>query len=300
MSLKEISDLNPTTTLDADDFFHVKQGTEDFKIKIGVLFEDHLAQVNPHNIGKSHVGLPNVSNDQQLIQANNLTDLLDISVARAKLDVDSSSEVDAKVAAHANLTNNPHSVTKAQVGLGSCNNFASSTNARDTSTTKHATISAVADLAAEFDATVEQRIQTGMIMMWSPLAGAVPSGYALCNGQNGTPDLRNRFVRGSDLNNDGKTGGADSVNHGHTISINNHTLTLSQIPAHSHPLAASYKGSYWGGDGEGRNHTTYFDGGASSTSNAGGSGGHAHGANLGNATIATIPKYYALAFIMKL
>ena len=33
--------------------------------------------------------------------------------------------------------------------------------------------------------------------MWSGSIGAIPVGYYLCNGSNGTPDLRDRFVVGA-------------------------------------------------------------------------------------------------------
>ena len=63
---------------------------------------------------------------------------------------------------------------------------------------------------------------TGMIMMYT--GSTAPSGWAICNGQNGTPDLRDRFIVGAGsayaVNN---TGGANSV-----------TLSTAQLPAHSH------------------------------------------------------------------
>ncbi len=63
---------------------------------------------------------------------------------------------------------------------------------------------------------------TGMILMYT--GNSAPSGWAICNGQNGTPDLRDRFIVGAgsaySVNN---TGGAASV-----------TLTTAQLPAHSH------------------------------------------------------------------
>jgi hypothetical protein len=40
-------------------------------------------------------------------------------------------------------------------------------------------------------------IPAGGIIMWSGSIGSIPVGYFLCNGQNGTPDLRDRFVVGS-------------------------------------------------------------------------------------------------------
>jgi hypothetical protein len=40
-------------------------------------------------------------------------------------------------------------------------------------------------------------IPSGAIVMWSGSIGSIPAGYYLCDGQNGTPDLRNRFVVGA-------------------------------------------------------------------------------------------------------
>jgi microcystin-dependent protein len=61
---------------------------------------------------------------------------------------------------------------------------------------------------------------------WPDLAGA---GWALCNGQNGTADLRERFVAGlgsgGDYNAVGKTGGAARV-----------ALTVPQLPPHAHTM----------------------------------------------------------------
>ena len=67
-------------------------------------------------------------------------------------------------------------------------------------------------------------IPPGAILMWSGSTTDIPAGWTLCNGQNGTPDLRNRFVVGAGGNYAvASTGGADSV-----------TLTVNQMPSHTH------------------------------------------------------------------
>ena len=43
----------------------------------------------------------------------------------------------------------------------------------------------------------ENGVPVGGIIMWSGAATNVPTGWALCDGQNGTPDLRGRFVLGA-------------------------------------------------------------------------------------------------------
>ena len=40
-------------------------------------------------------------------------------------------------------------------------------------------------------------VPTGGIIMWSGSIGSIPSGYVLCDGQNGTPNLKDSFVVGS-------------------------------------------------------------------------------------------------------
>lgn len=67
-------------------------------------------------------------------------------------------------------------------------------------------------------------ILKGMIIMWSGAINAIPAGWALCDGKNGTPDLRNRFIAGAgDKYKPGEAGGMDTV-----------TLNVKQIPAHDH------------------------------------------------------------------
>ena len=40
-------------------------------------------------------------------------------------------------------------------------------------------------------------IPAGAIVMWSGSIGSIPAGYYLCDGQNGTPNLKDRFVVGA-------------------------------------------------------------------------------------------------------
>ena len=124
---------------------------------------------------------------------------------------------------------------------------------------------------------------SGMIILWSGAADAIPSGFVLCNGSNGTPDLRGRFVVGyHDGNSDydvNDTGGSESV-----------TLTVNQIPAHTHTHT---KATHPAGSGPEQNQTgspedrTNF-GDTGTTSSTGGGQSHENR-----------PPYYALCYIMK-
>ena len=65
-------------------------------------------------------------------------------------------------------------------------------------------------------AALGSHVPQGAILLWSGSHTTVPSGWTLCNGQAGTPDLRDRFVVGSGGNYpDGQTGG--STTHSHLV-----------------------------------------------------------------------------------
>lgn len=55
-----------------------------------------------------------------------------------------------------------------------------------------------------------------MIVMWSGAIRDIPKGWFLCDGRNGTPDLRRRFILGIASDSEGRTGGSRS--HSHTTS----------------------------------------------------------------------------------
>lgn len=75
-------------------------------------------------------------------------------------------------------------------------------------------------------------IPAGGIFLWSGSIGSIPAGYVLCNGSNGTPDLRDRFVvgAGSSYAVDATGGSANSVLPTHT-----HGATVTD-PGHAHSL----------------------------------------------------------------
>lgn len=55
-------------------------------------------------------------------------------------------------------------------------------------------------------------VPKGTIVIWSGIVADIPSGWVLCDGQNGTPDLRDRFVLGAGVSHSvGDTGGEEAV-----------------------------------------------------------------------------------------
>ena len=81
-------------------------------------------------------------------------------------------------------------------------------------------------------------VPQGFIGLWSGAANAIPTGWVLCNGANGTPDLRDRFVVGAgsgySVGNTGGSADATLVSHSHTV--NNHTHSFSGSSSHSHTV----------------------------------------------------------------
>ena len=131
----------------------------------------------------------------------------------------------------------------------------------------------------KIDGTAGGIVPSGAIIMWSGAANAIPTGYVLCNGSNNTPDLRNRFVVGAGSGSNysvNDTGGADSV-----------TLTVDQIPAHTHTYIDQYvviNNGYrpWPANNN--------DCAARNVNSGSAGGGQSH---------ENRPPYYALCYIMK-
>ena len=113
----------------------------------------------------------------------------------------------------------------------------------------------------------------GMIIAWSGNTGNIPTGFVLCDGNNGTPDLRDKFIIGAGNNyNVGATGGSKDavlVEHFHT------TLNFVARSNYAEP----------------RNFGVGTDGNCNSTGNTDTKGVSGTDKNL--------PPYHALCFIMK-
>ncbi len=69
-------------------------------------------------------------------------------------------------------------------------------------------------------------VQAGSIISWSGSILSIPTGWVLCDGTNGTPDLRNQFVVGSgDTYSVDETGG--NLNHNHDFDAGQHHHILA-------------------------------------------------------------------------
>ena len=153
-------------------------------------------------------------------------------------------------------------------------------------------------------------VPIGGIIMWS--GTTIPTGWALCNGSNETPDLRNKFIvaadsltktgittqSGTSPYDPGDVGGsanATLVSHSHTGTTGGHSVD------HTHGVTIEYDQS--GGSGfpkplPGGTRYTPTNINTNGTSN-----NHTHdfgtSAEGSVATDKNLPPYYALAFIMR-
>lgn len=72
-------------------------------------------------------------------------------------------------------------------------------------------------------------IPKGMIVMWAGDDNNIPIGWHLCDGSNGTPDLRGRFICSHDANNKDFSAGPKNTQFGGIIK-----LKPNHMPAHNH------------------------------------------------------------------
>jgi hypothetical protein len=145
--------------------------------------------------------------------------------------------------------------------------------------------------------TVSAAIPAGGIIIWSGSTGSVPAGWLLCDGTNGTPDLRDRFIVGAgntySVNATGGSANAIVVSHTHTAT------SVVTDPGHFHGIDgyATPSGSDTGlvrtGEGTGAvnfNTKSKTTGITVATTNA---------SSGVSGTNANLPPYYALAYIQK-
>jgi hypothetical protein len=152
-------------------------------------------------------------------------------------------------------------------------------------------------------------IPTGMISLWYGAIGSVPTGWYLCDGSNGTPDLRDKFVVGA-----GSTYSVASVGGSTDAIVVSHTHTATSTstvtdPGHVHNiLGTSNHYVADGGQSSGGTGTFPFSLGSTSYGSS-----YIQSATTGvtvatsttnasagtSGTNANLPPYYALAYIMK-
>ncbi len=172
---------------------------------------------------------------------------------------------------HADDKTNPHNVTASQVGAY----------------TKEETNQKISQI------DVSSAVPSGVVVMWTGTIVDIPEGWFLCDGNNGTPNLKDRFIMGATTQTEmAKTGGSKDA----VVVAHSHTGSTNTRGNHSHSISyASYSGTGSVGSSSGAGSV-----GSKSTSSA---GNHSHSLSI-NSTGETgvdknLPPYYKLAYIMK-
>ena len=265
--------------------------------------------------------------------------ITDVSSGTPRLLLATGSGTQKDVLSNSNLTYN----TSTQVITGKISNISNhdtddlsegSTNQYFTTARARSSVSASGDLSynsstGQFSVNVPSAFVSGMIILWSGNTGNIPTGFVLCDGNNGTPNLTDRFVVGAGgAYSPGASGGSSTV-----------TLSSSQLPSHNHSFSSSgttnsagshfhyafrsgnagqlrngsnlnannYPGS---GTGPGNLYETYNITARNEVPNVGKTNdhsGHQHGFSVSGTTGSTgsgssvenRPPYYALCYIMK-
>ena len=94
-------------------------------------------------------------------------------------------------------------------------------------------------------------IPVGGIIMWSGTIASIPANWSLCNGSNGTPDLRNKFIVGANADSGGSA--KTTVTGSATASGGEATKTLgtANLPSHTHTDGTLATGTPVNGGGPG-------------------------------------------------
>ena len=159
-------------------------------------------------------------------------------------------------------------------------------------------------LATSLALQLEEGIPSGMIARWSKTV--IPEGWVICDGANGTPDLRDKFVLGAGsaypLGSNGGNRNAVVVAHTHNVSL---TGSTDVGGAHTH----TYKTSGLGATGLAGDTGSNLMWGWATTGNPVGTaeGAHSHALSMSgttnssgvSGTDANMPPYYALYYIFK-
>lgn len=150
--------------------------------------------------------------------------------------------------------------------------------------------------AKDWTAAIGQ-VPAGLIALWTGTIANIPTGWLLCDGTSGTPNLLDKFIKCVPAStNPGGTGGTSS--HSHTVNSHTHTGPNHTHGAGSYTAIVAYGATECAPDGvpavESVSEAAPVDG----TSGSGGTGATG-AASPGTNSKSHIPPYYELAFIFR-
>ena len=151
-------------------------------------------------------------------------------------------------------------------------------------------------------------VDEGLIIWYHGDPATPPSGWATCDGNNGTPDMRGSMPFGAGgTANPGLTGGSATFTAAGVLTVDAHVLTITEMAAHSHPFTDKYQpvfATYWKASSNFQTGCREPYDQAGTTDSAGSGSGHGHSAAEGTAmagdAVASLPHSIAVTYIMKL
>jgi hypothetical protein len=160
-----------------------------------------------------------------------------------------------------------------------------------------------------FTGTVTGVIPSGVITLWSGSIVNIPSGWLLCDGTNGTPNLRDRFVIGAGstyaVAATGGSANAIVVSHTHTATSTvtdpgHFHVTDGTLSSSRHAVRAGVDAIIDGSSGTASaNDADYLSGSRTGSQTTGITVATTNSTEGSSGTNANLPPYYALAYIMK-
>jgi hypothetical protein len=151
-------------------------------------------------------------------------------------------------------------------------------------------------------------VPIGGIIMYKGAIADLPSGWSFCNGSNGTPDLRDKFIIGAFAD----SGGQANTNVTGSTTKNGGSANLV-VPSHTHNPTVTDPGHFHNTRGTRQVQAGSDNSGPFVTESSWGTGSSQYatqsvstGVNVTisttgvSATNANLPPYYALAFIMRI
>lgn len=101
------------------------------------------------------------------------------------------------------------------------------------------TIGLLTNVQTELDSIANNGVIVSGFIPYSGLFASIPTGWQLCDGTNGTPNLADTFIFGTvteaDVGNAGGSADTQVTSHLHALS-HTHTASLAQDPDHTHPI----------------------------------------------------------------
>jgi hypothetical protein len=128
---------------------------------------------------------------------------------------------------------------------------------------------------------IESNLPTGCILIWSGSINSIPIGFALCDGSNGRPDLRDKFILGAGLNYSVGAAGGEKE----------HRLTIDEMPKHRFSVTVPTRAALVTAPGSSGSALAWWN-----VTNATYNTDEKGGDQLHN----NMPPYYTLAYIIKL